>query len=189
MVCDTLASCVRTLFNRGMIRWHNALWLGMQGTSPFVNVSKCWSEWSSKGLERKRSRVLDCLCAWAAWVCGAMALPHSFLLPFSLFLFSLFLFFLFCYLSPFFLSFPLFSPLFFFELARPDTFLKQGYSFGWLELAARRSVISPTLGLLCESQVCNVGVSFRVCSNSEEHQSVQLMQTSCSRASYVPRSS
>ena len=98
MVCDTLASCVRTLFIRGMIRWHNALWLGTQGTSPFVHVSKCWSEWSSKGLERKRSRVLDCLCAWAAWVCGAMALPHSFLLPFSLFLFSLFIFFFF-YLS------------------------------------------------------------------------------------------
>ena len=116
-----------------------------------------WSEWSSKGLERKRSRVLHCLCAWAAWVCWAMALPHSFLLPFSLFFFSLFLFVFFFYLSPFF-------SFFFFEQARSDTFLKQGYSFGWLELAARRSTISPTLGLLCESQVCNVGVSFWVCS-------------------------
>ena len=36
MVCDTLASYVRTLFIRGMIRWHNALWLGKQGTPPFV---------------------------------------------------------------------------------------------------------------------------------------------------------
>ena len=107
MVCDTLASCVRTLFIRGMIHWHNALWLGTQGTSPFVHVSRCRSEWSSRGLERKRCSILDCLCAWAAWVCGAMALPHSFLLPFSLFLFSLFLFFFFFYLSPFF-SFPLF---------------------------------------------------------------------------------
>ena len=103
MVCDTLASCVWTLFIRGMICWHNALWLRAQGTSPFVHVSKCQSQWSSKGLERKRSSVLDCLCAWAVWVCGAMALPHSFLLPFSLFLFSLFLFFhLFLSLSPFF---------------------------------------------------------------------------------------
>ena len=25
MACDTLAFCVRTLFIRGMIRWHNAL--------------------------------------------------------------------------------------------------------------------------------------------------------------------
>jgi len=114
MVCDTLASCVRTLFIRGMIRWHNALWLGTQGTSPFVHVSKCRSEWSSKGLERKRSRVLDCLCAWAAWVCGAMALPHSFLLPFSLFLFSLFLFFLLLFFIslPFFLSFFISLPFF-----------------------------------------------------------------------------
>ena len=47
-----------------------------------------------------------------------------------------------------------------FKQARTDTFLKQGYSFGWLELAMSRSAISPTLGLLCESQVCNVGVSF-----------------------------
>ena len=48
----------------------------------------------------------------------------------------------------------------FFKQARTDTFLKQGYSFGWLELAVSRSAISPTLGLLCESQVCNVEVSF-----------------------------
>ena len=118
MVCDTPALCVRTLFIRGMICWHNALWLRAQGTSPFVHVSKCQSQWSSKGLERKRSSVLDCLCAWAVWVCGAMALPHSFLLPFSLFFFSLFLsfffsLFLFLSLSLFFYLFLFFSSLFF----------------------------------------------------------------------------
>ena len=117
MVYDTPASCVRTLFIRGMIHWHNALWLGTQGTSPFVHVSRCRSEWSSKGLERKRSRVLDCLCAWAAWVWnhGSPSLfPSSFLSFSFLFYFS----------------------LYFFKQARADTFLKQGYSFGCLELCS-----------------------------------------------------
>ena len=116
--------------------------------------------------------LLECVEPW---------LSHSFLLPFSLF-FSLPLFFLFFSISPFSLSL-------FFKQDRADTFLKQGYSFGWLKLAARCLAISPTLGLLCKSQVCNFGVSFRVCSNSKEHHSVQLMQSSCSRASYVPCSS
>jgi hypothetical protein len=39
----------------GMIRWRNALGLEVKNTSPFVHASKCQSEWSSKGLERKRS--------------------------------------------------------------------------------------------------------------------------------------
>ena len=132
-------------------------------------------EWGSKGLERKRS-ILLIVCVYELLECVEpwLSLTLSFFL--CLFFFSLsFFFFLFCYLSPFFLSFPLFSPLFFFELARPDTFLKQGYSFGWLELAVWRYAISLTLGLLCESQVCNARVSFWVCSHSKEHQSVQLM--------------
>ena len=129
-----------------------------------------WSEWSSKGLERKRSRVLHCLCAWAAWVWshGSPSLfPSSFLSFSFLFYFS----------------------LYFFKQARADTFLKQGYSFGWLELEAWRYAISPKLGLLCESQVWNVGVSFWVYFHSKEHQSVQLMQSLCFRASYAPCSS
>ena len=75
------------------------------------------------------------------------------------------------FLSPYFFSFF----FFFSKQAKANTFLKQGYSFGWLELAARCSAISPTLGLLCKSQVCNFGISFQVCSNSKEHHSVQLM--------------
>ena len=127
-----------------------------------------------------------------SFMCRLPALSHSFLLPFSLsfslfiFFFSIFLLYIYFYIS---LSFFSFFHLSFFKQVRTDTFLKQGYSFGWLELAARRSVISPTLGLMCESQVCNVGISFRVCSNFKEYQSVQLMQSSCSRASYVPCSS
>jgi hypothetical protein len=39
----------------GVIRWHNALGLEAQNTSPFIHASKCQLEWSSKGLERKRS--------------------------------------------------------------------------------------------------------------------------------------
>ena len=150
----------------------------------------CWVE--QRRPEKEVKHFLDCMSAWAAWVCGARsgwsymcrlpALSHSFLLPFSLFIFLFSLFFIF-YISVFFLFFHL---SFCFKQARADTFLKQGYSFGWLELEAWRYAISPTLGLLCESQVCNVGVSFWVYFHSKEHQSVQLMQSLCSQASYVP---
>jgi hypothetical protein len=34
----------------GMIRWHNALGLPVQNTSPFVDASKCQSEWSYANL-------------------------------------------------------------------------------------------------------------------------------------------
>ena len=96
-------------------------------------------------------------CAWATWVCGART-GRSFMWRFWLsptlsFFLSLFIF-LFFYISPF------FSPLFFFKQARADTFLKQGYSFGWLELEAWRYVISPTLELLCESKCAMSGSPF-----------------------------
>jgi len=147
---------------------------------------------------RKEARLfLDCMRAWAAWVCGARtgwsfmwrlsALSHSFLLPFSL-SFSLSLFFSILFFLFFYISLLFFTSLFF-KQARADTLLKQGYSFGWLELEVWRYTISPTLGLLCESQVCNVRVSFWVYFHSKEHQSVQLMQSLCFRASYVPCSS
>ena len=121
---------------------------------------EAWSIWVEQQRLGKEDEQPNDLCGWAAWVCGAMAL-------------SLF--------PSFFLSFF----CFFFKQARAYTFLKQGYSFVWLELAMRCSMISPTLGLFYESQVCNIGVSFQVCSNSKEHQSVQLMQSSCFWASYV----
>ena len=131
MACDTPALCVRTLFIRGMICWHNALWLRAQGTSPFVHVSRCRSEWSSRGLERKRYSILDCLCAWAAWVCGAIALPHSFLLPFSLFFFLSFFFFLLFFLF-FSLSFFISLPFFFVFLSLFSFFLsKLGLTPSW----------------------------------------------------------
>ena len=158
----------------------------------YVSLCACelvpiWVEQQKFGKEEEQP--LDCLCAWAAWECGAMALSlsHSFLLPFSLF-FLFIIFFSFLSLSLFFLSSFFLSSLFF-KQAKANTFLKQGYSFGWLKLAARRSAISPTLAILYESQECNVGVSFRVCSNTKKHQSVPLMWPQCSRASCVPKSS
>jgi hypothetical protein len=49
--------------------------------------------------------------------------------------------------------------LFFF----PFSFLSLSYSSSsllvWMELVARFSPSSPTLGLLCESHVCDIGVS------------------------------
>ena len=133
-----------------------------------INLSGVAKAWKGRGA----ASWFVCVCYLSVWSHGSLTLSFFFSLFFSLF---------FIYLSHYYF----FS---FFEQARLDT-LKKGYSFGWLELAARRSVISPTLGLLCESQVCNAGVSFWVCSNSKEYQSVQLMQSSCSRASYVPCSS
>jgi len=171
------------------------------GCLEIATAMACWVEQRRLGKEVKH--FLDCMRAWAAWVCGArtewsfvwrlLALSHSFLLPFSL-SFSLSLFYLFFYFLYFsftflYLSLPFFCHHSFFKQAKADTFLKQGYSFGWLELAVWRYVISLTLGLLCESQVCNAGVSFWVCSHSKEYQSVQLMQCLCSWASYVPCSS
>jgi hypothetical protein len=69
----THALRVGTMFLGGMICWHNAVGLETQSTSPFVHVSKCQSEWSSKSLERKRSIPLVCMRARAARVklCGA----------------------------------------------------------------------------------------------------------------------
>ena len=57
-------------------------------------ATACWVEQQRLGKEAKQ--FLDCMHAWAAWVCGARtgwsfmwrlpALSHSFLLPFFLFL-------------------------------------------------------------------------------------------------------
>ena len=131
----------------------------------------CWVEQQRPGKEVKH--FLDCMRAWAACVCGARtkwsfvwrlpALSHSFLLPFSLSLslslfFYFFLLYIFFYISLLFFFF--FSPLFFFKQARTDTFLKQEYSFGWLELAVWRYAISPTLGLLCEVKCVMSGSPF-----------------------------
>ena len=117
--------------------------------------------WKGRGAA---SWLFVCMSCLSVWSHDSLSLfPSSFLFLFFLSpCFFSFLFF-FSFLS-FFISL-LFS-LFFFKQARADIFLKQGYSFGWLELAARRSAIFLTLGFLCESQMCNIGVSFRVCSNS-----------------------
>jgi len=103
-------------------------------------------EWGSKGLERKRSiflivcvrELLECVEPRPDGVLceGCRLSPTlSFFLTLFHFLslyFFLFSFFIFLYLSPFFLFFT----SLFFKQARADTFLKQGYSFGWLELEA-----------------------------------------------------
>ena len=170
-------------------------WMGTILLGGLIDLSGAANAWK----RREAASWFVCVCCLSVWSRGSLTLSFFFslfffsyisplIILFSLFVFhislSLLLFFIFfIYLSPYYFF------LFFFEQARFDTFLKQGYSFGWLELAARRSVIFPTLWLLCESQVCNVGDSFWVCSNSKEYQSVQLMQSSSSRASYVPCSS
>jgi hypothetical protein len=59
------------LYTRLVCRNHGSWWrdlspqcfrIGAQSTSSFVHASKCQSEWSSEGLERKRSIPLA-LCA------------------------------------------------------------------------------------------------------------------------------
>ena len=136
MACDTPASCVGTMLLGGLI-----------------NLSGAAKAWKGRGV----ASWFVCVCCLSVWSHGSLTLSSFFSHFFFYFfphislslLFFLSLFFI--YLSPYYYFFS------FFEQARPDTFLKHGYSFGWLELAARCSVISPTLGLLCESQVCNNG--------------------------------
>ena len=62
----------------------------------YISLCACeqvpiWVEQQRLGKEEEQP--LDCLCAWAAWVCGAMALSHtlSFFLTLSLFSFIFFL--------------------------------------------------------------------------------------------------
>ena len=149
----------------------------------------CWVGQQRPGKEARH--FLDCMRAWAACVCGARtewsfvwrlpALSHSFLLPFSL-SFSLSLFFLFFY---FFIPLPFFH-LSFFQASQGWHLLKTRIL---LWMAGTWSVTLcdfPHTWTLCESQVCNVGVSFWVYFHSKEHQSVQLLQSLCSQASYVP---
>ena len=133
-------------------------------------------ERGSKGLERKWSifwlyACVSCLSVWSqdqmefyVKVAGSLPLfPSSFLsFFFSLFILFIFLFSLFLFYFFLYLSLPFFCHHSFFKQAKADTFLKQGYSFGWLELVAWRCAISPTLGLLCESQVCNRGLLLSV---------------------------
>ena len=38
-----------------MLHWHDDAGLVMQGAFPCMHVSKCWTGWSNRGLERKRS--------------------------------------------------------------------------------------------------------------------------------------
>ena len=90
----------------------------------YVSLCACeqvpiWVEQQRLGKEEEQP--LDCLCAWAAWVCGAMALSHSFLLPFSLFFLSLCFFCISLLVFLFFLFF--LSHSFFFKQARADIFL------------------------------------------------------------------
>ena len=153
---------------------------------------------------KEEDHPLDCICAWAGWVklCGARTewsfmwrlpsrsslFPSSFL-SFSLFFKSLsfFLFlFLFFYLSPLF-SFFLTSHFFSSKLGLTPSWNKDTPLDGRnLQCDAQR--FPPHLDF-CVKVKCAIGVSFWVSSNSKEHQSVQLMQSSCSRASYVPCSS
>ena len=155
----------------------------------------------SVGQQRPRKEVrhfLDCMRVWAAWECGARtgwsfmwrlsALSYSFLLPFSL-SFSLSLFFLLFYFFIFFISLSFcfsFFHLSFFQASQGWHLLETRIL---LWMAGTWSVTLcdfPHTWTLCESQVCNVGVSFWVYFHSKEHQSVQLMQSLCSQASYVP---
>ena len=50
-----------------------------------------------------------------------------------------------------------------------------GWPLVWMELVVRLSPSSPTLGLLCKSQVCRVKASSWVCSITKGHRCVWLM--------------
>ena len=114
---------------------------------------EAWSIWVEQQMLGKEDEQPNDLCGWATWVCGAMALslfPSSFLsLLFSPFVF----FFSFLFLRSLSLSLS-------FKQDRADTFLKQGYSFGWLELEAWRYAISPTLGLCVTAKCAMSGSPF-----------------------------
>ena len=109
-------------------------------------------EWGSKGLERKRSiflivcvrELLECVEPRPDGVLceGCRLSPTlSFFLSLFLFLSLYFIFFLFSFFSFIFLYLSAFFSFFchhsfFFKQAKANTFLKQGYSFGWLKLVA-----------------------------------------------------
>ena len=146
-------------------------WKGSEAFSWLYACVSCLSVWSQDRME------------FYVKVVGSLPLFPSSLLSFifSLFIFS-FLFFIFLYLSPFFLFFD----LSFFQASQGWHLLETRIL---LWMAGTWSVTLcdfPHTWTLCESQVCNVGVSFWVYFHSKEHQSVQLMQSLCSQASYVP---
>ena len=136
---------------------------------------------------------VSCLCVWSqdqmefcVKVAGSLPLfPSSFLS----FFFSLFIFFfslfIFLYLSPFFLFFH----LYFFKQAKADTFLKQGYSFGWLELVAWHYAISPNLDLCVKVKFVMSGSPFECVPTPKSIKVFSWCSPLCSQASYVPYSS
>ena len=104
---------------------NNTPWRGLIDLS---GAAKAWKGRGAGFLIVCVHELLECVEPW-------LSLTLSFFL--SLVFFSLSFFF-----SSFFLSFSLFSFFsslffFFFEQARSDTFLKQGYSFGCLELCSK----------------------------------------------------
>ena len=150
--------------------------LCMWASADLSGVAKAWKERGAGFLIVCVHELLECVEPWL-----------SLTLSFFLSLFSSFLSF---FLSSFFISLPFFLSFFlFFEQARSDTFLKQGYSFGCLELCSETLSDFPhTWTFVWKSSVQCRGFLSSVFQLRRD-QSVQLMQTSCSRASYVPRSS
>jgi len=152
-------------------------------------------EWGSKGLERKRSillivcmrELLECVEPGPDGVlCEGCRLSPTLSFFLSLFCFlSLFFSFLFFY---FFISLSFFSfflPLFF--SSKPGltpSWNKDTPWDGWnLKHDAMR--FPPHLDFVWKSSVQCRGLLLSVF-HSKEHQSVQLMQSLCSQASYVP---
>ena len=102
----------------------------MLGTSPFciwasANLSRVAKAWKGRGTA---SWLFVCMSCLSVWSHGSLSLFPSSLLS---------LFFLFFYSSFFCNSLLIFFSLFL-KQVRANTFLEQGYSFGWLELDAQR---------------------------------------------------
>ena len=101
-----------------------------------ADLSGAAKAWKRRGAASWLFVCMSCLSVWSHGSLSHTLFPSSFLSFFSLSLFSFYNFFLFfislLIFSLFFFS--LFS--FFFKQAKANTFLKQGYSFGWLELDA-----------------------------------------------------
>ena len=62
-----------------MLHWHDDAGLVTQGAFPCMHVSKCWTGWSNRGLERKRSIPLAfCMQELLDWGYARLAVDEDY---------------------------------------------------------------------------------------------------------------